>query len=87
MKSATEHKPYPDYLKRTGYRLPTEAELEYAGRAGAVTSRYFGDDDKMLPRYAWFIKNSDGQTHPGGMLLPNEFGLFDVLGNVRGMVP
>jgi len=76
-------KPYPDYLSRTGYRLPTEAEWEYACRARAVTSRFFGDDREMLPRYAWFIKNSNGRTWPGGRLLPNDFGLFDVLGNIK----
>jgi serine/threonine protein kinase/formylglycine-generating enzyme required for sulfatase activity len=76
-------KPYPDYLSRRGYRLPTEAELEYAGRAGAITSRYFGDDAKMLSRYGWFYNNSSGAIHRGGMLLPNDFGLFDALGNVK----
>ncbi len=76
-------KPYPDYLSRTGYRLPTEAELEYACRAGAFTSRHFGDDAELLPRYAWFVKNSEGLAHRVGLLLPNDFGLFDVLGNVK----
>ena len=75
--------PYPDYLSRTGYRLPTEAEMEYACRAGARNSRFFGDDPAMLPRYAWLVRNADGRTWPGGLLLPNDFGLFDVLGNVK----
>jgi formylglycine-generating enzyme required for sulfatase activity len=76
-------KPNPGYLSRTGYRLPTEAEMEYACRAGATSSRPFGDDPDLLPRYAWFIENAHGRTWPPGRLLPNDYGLFDVLGNVR----
>jgi serine/threonine protein kinase/formylglycine-generating enzyme required for sulfatase activity len=76
-------KPYPDHLSRTGYRLPTEAEMEYACRAGAITSRYYGDDPEMLGRYAWYIRNADGRTWPVGLLLPNDFGLFDALGNLK----
>jgi serine/threonine protein kinase/formylglycine-generating enzyme required for sulfatase activity len=75
--------PYPGYLSRTGYRLPTEAEWEYAARAGAVTSRFFGDDPEMLPRYGWFLNNSKARSWRGGLLLPNELGLFDVLGNLK----
>jgi formylglycine-generating enzyme required for sulfatase activity len=67
----------------TGYRLPMEDEWECACRSGASTSRFFGNDEALLPRYGWFIKNSDGSTRPCGLLLPNDFGLFDILGNVR----
>jgi formylglycine-generating enzyme required for sulfatase activity len=71
-----------DYLRRTGYRLPTAAEAEYASRAGAMTSRFFGSSDKLLPRYAYFRDNSQNRSWPGGSLWPNDLGLFDILGNV-----
>jgi serine/threonine protein kinase len=74
-------KPCPGYLSRTGYRLPTEAEWELACRAGAVTSRYFGEAEDLLPHYAWFAGNSNFRLHPVGRLKPNDFGLFDMLGN------
>jgi hypothetical protein len=70
-----------DYLSLKGYRLPTEAEMEYASRAGSISSRYFGDTSELLPRYAWFQKNSNDQPWPVGSLKPNDFGLFDSLGN------
>ena len=73
----------PELLKKTGFRLPTDAEWEYAARAKAVTSRAFGDDPGMLDRHAWFIENARGFAHPVGLLLPNDFGVFDALGNVR----
>jgi formylglycine-generating enzyme required for sulfatase activity len=78
-------KPVPlpaDYLTRTGYRLPTEAEWEYACRAGAVTSRYYGEAGELLGEYAWCARNSPERTRPVGLLKPNDLGLFDMLGNV-----
>jgi formylglycine-generating enzyme required for sulfatase activity len=69
------------YLKRTGYRLPTEAEFEAACRAGTVTPRPYGCDTELLPSFAWYIINSPKGTHPVGQLQPNAFGLFDALGN------
>jgi serine/threonine protein kinase/formylglycine-generating enzyme required for sulfatase activity len=71
-----------NYLSLTGYRLPTEAEMEYATRAGAQTSRYFGETAELLPQYAWYDKNSQDRTWPVGRLMPNDLGLFDVQGNL-----
>jgi formylglycine-generating enzyme required for sulfatase activity len=71
-----------NYLGLTGYRLPTEAEIEYATRAGTVTSRYFGETVELLPKYSWYVKNSEQKTWPVGSLKPNDFGMFDMPGNV-----
>jgi formylglycine-generating enzyme required for sulfatase activity len=78
-------KPVPvpaNYLNRTGYRLPTEAEWEFACRAETRTSRYYGSSRDLLPRYAWFHENSQERTWPVGQKKPNDFGLFDMHGNV-----
>jgi serine/threonine protein kinase/formylglycine-generating enzyme required for sulfatase activity len=71
-----------NYLRRTGYRLPTEAEIEYATRAGTLTSRYYGETEELLPKYAWYTKNSQGKTWPVGIRKPNDLGFFDMQGNV-----
>ncbi len=70
--------------QKTGqkYRLPSEAEWEYAARAGSTTDWSFGDDESKAGNYAWYEKNSGRQTHPVGQKLPNAFGLFDMHGNV-----
>jgi serine/threonine protein kinase/formylglycine-generating enzyme required for sulfatase activity len=70
------------YLSLTGYRLPSEAEIEYATRARTLTSRYYGESAELLGKYAWFLLNSNDRTWPVGMKKPNDFGLFDMHGNV-----
>ncbi len=64
------------------YRLPTEAEWEYACRAGSTTTYYFGNDTTQLHKYAWYKKNSKNKFQKAGLKLPNAWGLYDMLGNV-----
>jgi len=71
-----------DVLQRTGYRLPTEAEWEYACSAGAGTSRYYGHSLDLLDAYARYQANSKEHAWRCGSLFPNDLGLFDMLGNV-----
>jgi serine/threonine protein kinase/formylglycine-generating enzyme required for sulfatase activity len=72
----------PDGLERNGYRLPTRAELEYVRRAGAATPYYFGDDNELLQTSVWYAVNSEQHLWPVGSLQPNDYGLFDTIGNV-----
>lgn len=71
------------FIDRIGYRLPTSAEWEYACRGGAASSRWFGFDPDRLADHAWTTVNSGYRVHPVGQLLPNDYGLFDMLGNVK----
>ena len=74
--------------QKTGhfYRLPSEAEWEYACRAGTNTTYYYGDDPKQLKDYAWFADNSRSKYQKTGQKKPNAWGLYDMLGNVAEWV-
>jgi len=71
----------PDFLIRSGYRLPTAEEWEYACRAGSVTRWSIGEAEELLTKYAWCVSNAWSRLHPVATLRPNDFGLFDMHGN------
>ena len=83
--SWTDAQAYTEWLSaQTGnrYRLPSEAEWEYAARAGTTTDWFWGDDEALANQFAWFRDNSDEKTQPVGKKKPNTFGLYDMAGNV-----
>ena len=71
-----------NFWELEGYRLPTENEWEYACRAGTKSSRYYGLATSLLHEYAWYQANGDNHSHPTASLKPNDFGIFDMYGNV-----
>jgi formylglycine-generating enzyme required for sulfatase activity len=71
-----------NYLHLRGYRLPTEAEWEYVCRAGALTSRYYGESETLLNQYGWYSQNAADRTWPVGRKAPNDWGVFDMHGNI-----
>jgi formylglycine-generating enzyme required for sulfatase activity len=80
---------YVNWLsKLTGklYRLPSEAEWEYAARAGTTTLYFFGDDPAPIGDYAWYSRNTMAKDRPVGKKKPNPFGLYDIYGNVYEVV-
>jgi len=72
----------PNYLQRTGYRLPTDAEWEFSCRAGSETGFSFGEAEEILVEYGWYFVNALSKSHPVGSLKPNDLGLYDMHGNV-----
>lgn len=79
---AVAYAKWKSYREGKSYRLPTEAEWEYACRAGSHNRFCFGDEEEELSEYAWYKDNAEGMTHDVGTKKPNAWGLYDMHGNV-----
>jgi hypothetical protein len=75
--------PVSKHRDLAGFRLPTSFEFEVICSARTKTRRYFGDSDALFDRYAWVLLTSNGRAHPVAEKLPNDYGLFDTLGNIQ----
>lgn len=84
--AARQYTKWLSLMSQHVYRLPTEAEWEYAARAGTDTAYFFGDDPEQIGEYAWYYDNADESYHEVGTKQPNPWGIHDIYGNVAELV-